>query len=374
MPSSLSALDLLLEPVSPERLAEASMIAIVGDDSFLAGEMVGRLRESLCPDEADRSWAWREFAGDAIDDPRDVFDEAATVAMFATATRTAVVRSADGFVTKARAALEQLASSRGSRGLLVLEVKSLPGNTRLAKAIATNGLVIEAAVPPRTNLTAWLRRWAKAAHGCTVPVATAERLVERLGNDLGQIMQAVQRLHAASGSTIPPEAVDDLAGGPQERSAWQMAEAASSGQAAAAVAMLTDLLEAGENPIGLTAQTAAVFKRLSTAARLLSLPRDGGRPASLEDALRQAGVAAWPKALDAAREALVRLGPERARALPFWLLATDRALKGDASRGLRSRLALERLICKMRVDDTSRRPPAEAARPQRSSRRPASRR
>ena len=123
MPSSLSALDLLLEPVSPERLAEASMIAIVGDDSFLACEMVGRLRESLCPDEADRSWAWREFAGDAIDDPRDVFDEAATVAMFATATRTAVVRSADGFVTKARAALEQLASSRGSRGLLVLEVK-----------------------------------------------------------------------------------------------------------------------------------------------------------------------------------------------------------------------------------------------------------
>ena len=92
MHSSLSALDLLLEPVSPERLAEASMIAIVGDDSFLAGEMVGRLRESLCPDEADRSWAWREFAGDAIDDPRDVFDEAATVAMFATATRTAVVR------------------------------------------------------------------------------------------------------------------------------------------------------------------------------------------------------------------------------------------------------------------------------------------
>ena len=85
-------------------------------------------------------------------------------------------------------------------------------------------------------------------------------------------------------------------------------------------------------------------------------------------------MAAWPKALDAAREALVRLGPERARALPFWLLATDRALKGDASRGLRSRLALERLICKMRVDDTSRRPPAEAARPQRSSWRPASRR
>jgi DNA polymerase-3 subunit delta len=359
MPSALSALDLLLDSLPAETLAEASMIAIVGDDLFLSGEVVACLRETLCPDEADRSWAWREFAGETIEDPRDVFDEAATVAMFATATRTAVVRSADAFVTKARATLEHLAASRGARGLLVLEVKSLPGNTRLAKAIAKHGCVIEASVPPRTNVTAWLRRWAKAKHECTLPVATAERLVERLGNDLGQLTQAVRRLAAAGGTSIPPEAVDDFAGGPREQSAWQMAEAASSGKAAEALAMLADLLESGENPIGLTAQTAAVFKRLSTAARLLALPRHEGRPTSLEDALREAGVAAWPKALDAARESLVRLGPERARSLPFWLLATDRALKGDASRGLRSRLALERLICKMRGEITQRRP-AEA--------------
>jgi len=373
MPSAISALDLLLEPLPSEKLAEASMIAIVGDDPFLSGEMVGGLRSSLCPDEADRSWAWREFAGEAIDDPRDVFDEAATVAMFATATRTAVVRGADPFVTKARATLEQLAASRGSRGLVVLEVKSLPGNTRLAKAIASHGIVIEARVPPRMNLAAWLRKWAKAVHRCTLPAATAERLLERLGSDLGQLAQAVQRLAAAGGSTIPPEAVDDLAGGPRERSAWQMAEAASVGKAAEALAMLADLLESGENPIGLTAQTASVFKRLSTAARLLSLPRDEGRPASLEDALRAAGVAAWPKAIDAAREALVRLGPERARALPFWLLATDRALKGDASRGLRSRLALERLICKMKADNTTARPAATDRRTPRTPRRPAHR-
>ena len=373
MPSAHSALDLLLEPLSAEALADASMIAIVGDDPFLSGEMVGTLRATLCPDEADRSWAWREFAGEAVDDPRDVFDEAATVAMFATATRTAVVRGADPFVTKARAALEQLAASRGSRGLVVLEVKSLPGNTRLAKAIAKHGAVIEASVPPRTNLTAWLRRWAKAAHACNLPAATAERLVERLGNDLGQITQAIRRLAASGDATIPPEAVDDVAGGPRERSAWQMAEAASAGKAAAAVAILADLLESGENPIGLTAQTAAVFKRLSTAARLLALPRNAGRPASLEDALRQAGVAAWPKALEAAREALVRLGPERARALPFWLLATDRSLKSDASRGLRSRLALERLICKMDGVHTTPRTAGAGGRTQRKPRRPANR-
>lgn len=369
MSSALSALDVLIDAPSAERLQQASMVAVVGDDTFLAGETLGVLRNVLCPDEDDRSWAWREFAGDAIDDPRDVFDEAATMPMFASATRSAVVRTADLFVTKARGMLEQLADSRGGRGLVILELKSLPGNTRLAKVLAKQGLIIEALVPAKTDLSSWLRRWAKARHGCTLPAATAERLIERLAGNLGQIAQAVSRLAASSGTTIPPEAVDDVAGSPRERSAWQMAEAAAAGRAAEAVATLADLIEAGENPIGLAAQTASVFKRLSTAARLLSLPRDAGRPARLEDALRQAGVAAWPKALEAAREALVQLGPTRARALPAWLMAVDRSLKGDASRGLRARLALERLICKMRATQPSAGTAAASRSPRDDSRR-----
>jgi hypothetical protein len=58
-------------------------------------------------------------------------------------------------------------------------------------------------------------------------------------------------------------------------------------------------------------------------------------------------VAAWPKALGQAKESLAQLGPRRARRLPVWLLELDLALKGEASRGLRARLALERLFCKM---------------------------
>ncbi|HBB72978.1 MAG TPA: hypothetical protein DC048_00860, partial [Planctomycetaceae bacterium] len=84
-----------------------------------------------------------------------------------------------------------------------------------------------------------------------------------------------------------------------------------------------------------------------TAARLMALPPAAGRPASVDQALREAGVAAWPKALAQARAALSQLGPRRARELPLWLLDLDLSLKGEASRGLRSRLALERLFCKM---------------------------
>jgi hypothetical protein len=50
----------------------------------------------------------------------------------------------------------------------------------------------------------------------------------------------------------------------------------------------------------------------------------------------------------------MQLGARRARQLPVWLLQLDRSLKSDASRGLRARLALERLFCKMAVQTGDR--------------------
>ena len=355
MADAASALDILLRPDdwSP---GTPSLVALVGDEPFVTGQMLSLLRDRLCPDEADRSWAWREFAGESAPDPRDVFDEAATVPLFAGATRAAVVRAADAFVTTAREPLEGLAGTprpAGSgRGLVILELKSLPANTRLAKAVAKHGLWIDTAVPPRANLPAWLRQWAQSRHGIQLAAPTAQRLLERLGNDLGQVDQAVARIAAATDPAarkqpIQPEAIDDVAGSPLERTAWGMIDAAAGGDAREAIDHLAALLAAGENPIGIGAQIAAVLRRLSAAARLLALPATGGRPTGIEPALREAGVAAWPKALAQARESLVQLGPRRARELPAALLALDLSLKGDASRGLRARLALERLFCMM---------------------------
>jgi len=364
-----SALEILAAPEG-WNLGEPSLVVLHGDEPFLVLHLLELMRARLCPEEADRSWAWREFDGAAELDPRDVFDEAATIPLFATATRAAVVRNADTFVTAARERLETIAGSpRGRRGLVVLEVRSLPSTTRLAKAVAKQGLAIDTSIPPRANLGGWIRTWAASRHGITLAAATAERLLERLGGSLGQIDQALARLAAATDpqarqQAIPPEAVDDFAGSPQERTAWGMVDAAAGGDTKRALRELADLLDSGENPIGIAAQMASVLRRLSTAARLLALPAGAGRPAGVEQALREAGVAAWPKALAQAKESLQQLGPRRARRLPVWLLDLDLALKGEASRGLRARLALERLFCKMaRGGEAAGRGPAASSRP-----------
>ena len=351
--AAVRALDLLDQsgglPAAPPPL-----VVLHGDDGFLAWHVLALLRERLCPDEADRDWAWREFDGAGEIDPRDVFDEAATVPMFATATRAAVVRNADAFVTANREALEKLAAAppRAGRGVVILEVKTFPATTRLAKAAAAHGLVIETSIPAKADIATWLRSWSQSRHGIQLAAPTAQRLLERLGADLGQADQALARLAAATPpearkKPLPPEAIDAVAGSPQERTAWEMIDAAGAGDARAAIVQLDALLAAGENPIGIAAQIASVLRRLSTAARLLRDTRLPAGPAGIEPALREAGVAAWPKAIAQAKESLQQLGARRVRRLPVWLLDLDRALKGEASRGLRARLALERLFCKM---------------------------
>ncbi|MBM4021466.1 MAG: hypothetical protein FJ284_04340 [Planctomycetes bacterium] len=352
MAGGTHALDVLLTPESLA-LDSPSIVVLAGGEPFLIHRTLRLLRDRLVPDEEDRSWAWREFAGDDPLDARDVFDEAATVPLFASATRAAVVRQADAFVTATRDLLEQIAStSRGRRGLVILEVKSFPASTRLAKAAAKHGLVIDTSIPPRQDLADWLRKWATVGHGVRLAPATGQQLLDRVGGTLGLADQALARLAAAipasdRGQPIPPEAVDEFACTPGERSTWGMIDAAATGDAASALAELAAILESGESPIAIAAQTSAVLRKLSTAARLLGLPAAAGRPPSVEKALAEAGVAAWPKAVAQAREALGQLGAPRARRLPIWLRDLDLALKGEASRGLRARLAIERLFCRL---------------------------
>ena len=78
--------------------------------------------------------------------------------------RLVVVDAADPFVTKHRAALEKYLAAPASTGVLVLDVKSWPANTRLAKLIDGNGTLVCKA-PPAARLPEWCARWCEAEHG-----------------------------------------------------------------------------------------------------------------------------------------------------------------------------------------------------------------
>jgi len=375
MPSTtVNAFELLVDPKrSISSLDTASLVVVTSAEPFIARETLRFLRDTLCPEEDDRVWACREFEGESLDDPRDVFDEAATAPMFGGATRSAVVRNADSFITRCRERLEQLADSPRSdgrsrtRGVVILEVRSLPSNTRLAKAVVRHGLLIDTALASRFDLPRWIVTWCKMRYGVSLERTAAELLLDRLSGDIGQVDQAIASLTASGKGPITADMIatgDGLGGG--SGNAWEMVETAAEGGAAAAIEQLSVLLDAGESPVGLLAQAATVLRRLGTAAWLLRQAFADGRPASVPLALKEAGVPAWPKAVDRATAALRNLGPERARRLAGLLLETDRSLKAEASRGLRAQLAIERLFC-MLARRGQAVPPAAPARPTRGS-------
>ena len=253
------------------------MVVLVGDDPFVNRLILSRLRKCIHPDEDDTSWACREFSGDDQPAPRDILDEVATIPMFGDAARIAIVRRADSFVSAHREILESVASKNSGRGgFLVLEVRSFPSNTRLAKAVHQHGLAIITSTPPRFDLVKWLRQWARHAHSIDLPVATADTILERLGDELGQIDQALTTFAAAlpqeGKRTLPPEMVDSLDGMGNQRTVWEMVDAAAAGRTSEAISLLDKLIQSGESPIGLIAQAATVLRRYSTAARLLGGP------------------------------------------------------------------------------------------------------
>ncbi len=376
--SALAALDYLARA---EKHLPKPVCVVFGDEPFLKSEVIALLRAAtLGGDEAD--FSSRTFDGDEVE-ARSVFDELATVALFGGGRRFVLVADADDFVSRNRPALEDYAAHPAAGGVLVLDVKSWPSNTRLFKQLADSGLQIDCKAPDERALLEWLRVRAERQYRATFARGAAERLMEIVGPQMGRLDQEIAKLSliaAAPGGTgkhslpvptggghwqtslasgtpqqgqddgaanITAELVDDAVGGWRAKTGWDLIEAAAKGDAQEAMVQLDRLILAGEHPVALLGQISSPLRRLAAAARIVTQDQAAGKRINLRQALEQAGVKAWPKAMDAAVAQMQQLGARRAGQLYRWLLEADLALKGSSSSGDRARLVIEQLIVRM---------------------------
>ena len=113
-----------------------------------------------------------------------------------------IVEAADTFVTENRPALEAYAAKPSSVGVLVLDVKTFPDNTKLAKALP-DAAKIACKTPPAYKvyeLKPWLVEWAKAAHKKKLAPDAAELMLERVGGSMGSLDQELGKLAVAVGA------------------------------------------------------------------------------------------------------------------------------------------------------------------------------
>ncbi len=351
-PGAIASLDYLARPAAHPA---PPVCVVFGDEPFLKSEVINALRVATLSDD-DGEFSWRAFIGDEAD-PRSVFDELATVALFGGGKRIVLVSEADDFVSAHRSPLENYAAKPCDTGVLVLDVKSWPSNTRLYKQLAESGLQIDCKAPSEGALVEWLRERVERQYHATFARGAAERLVEIVGPQMGRLDQETAKLSllaarepAASGgakASITVDLINDAVGGWRAKTAWDMIDAAAAGDAREALIQLDRLILAGESPVALMGQIAWRFRQLAAAAQIAVQAQRAGQRVNLRHALEQVGVKTWQGAMEKAEANLRQLGARRAARLDRWLMEADLALKGSSSSGDRARLVLEQLFVRM---------------------------
>lgn len=354
MAKAAAALPALGYLAHPDKHPARPVCAVSGDEPFLKLQVLAELRREVLSGD-DGEFSYRGFIGDEIEDIREVFDELGTVALFGGGQRLVVINDADPFVTKNRQTLEDYVASPKPTGVLVLEVKTWPTNTKLYKAVAEKGLSIDCKSPSPGEISKWMHARAAKEHRAKLQPAAAERLLEIVGPAMGRLDQEIAKLALlsdrqsgnADAATITKDLVDANVGGWQVREIWDMVGAAAAGDAKSALVMLDRLVAAGEEPIALLAMLASKLRPLAAATRVYEDAERAGRRITPRQAVAESAAKVWPAMLDEAERNMKQLGRQRTGQIYRWLLEADLALKGGKSKGHGSRMVLEELIVRL---------------------------
>lgn len=204
--------------------------------------------------------------------------------------------------------------------LVVVVDEQLEPSHPLVKAAASGGTV-RAFVPPKgAQLESWLTRRAQTL-GVRLDPDAAQLLVAALGTDLRAMAGELEKLaiYVGAGSRITPADVRLLTESTHQSRVFDLTDALARRDRPRALALLHELLEAGESPLGIVAITASQTRAL---IQVKALTEQGMRPPQIA---QTAGLAPFvvEKSLPLARQfTLAQL--ERAHRQ---LLEIDAALK-----------------------------------------------
>jgi DNA polymerase-3 subunit delta len=334
----VDALTFLAKP--PKR---QPVYALIGDEDFLKR----RVREEIVAaalGDTDPAFAVAAYAGDKLDFST-VRNDLETLP-FLSPCRIVMIDGADhkpapnaeSFLTKQRAALEAYVAKPSPTNILILDVKSFPETTKLAKALP-DAAKVSCKAPYANKLPAWAAEWAKTGHGKKLATDAAEVLVELVGPSMGMLDQELEKLAVAVGKApaITAEDVVKLVGRSRSADVFRIMDAVGEGKPAAAIAILEDLFAEGEDPMAILGPLTWQLRQLAAIGRSL------GEGQALGPAMDAAKV---PRFRREGYEKQVRwLGRRRLDRLTEWLVEINLGLKGGNA--LPERVQVERLIVKL---------------------------
>lgn len=321
-----------------KKSARQPVYALVGDEDFLKRRCRDAVIALVVGKDGDADFAVSTYTGDKLDfsTVRNDLDTPS----FLSPVRVVVVDQADPFVTEHREALERYVASPSKVGVLVLDVKTFPETTKLAKALP-DAAKLACKAPYPEKLADWCVKWAKAGHGKKLARDAAEALVELVGGAMGLLDMELAKLANAAGANaeITTDDVTRLVGLSREANVFQILDAVGEGNPAKAFDLLARKFDEGNDALAILGALSSQLRKLAGVGRLVAHGQ------SLGPAMDAAGVAKWPQARQSAERQLKHLGRVRVAQLPDWLVEINLGLKGGNP--LPPRTQLEMLLAKL---------------------------
>jgi DNA polymerase III subunit delta len=314
-----------------------SIYAVTGDEDFLRRQVRDAIID-LVLDDAERDMALSVFAGEKLEFPT-VRSELDTLPFIGSA-RVVVVENADPFITNCRESLERYAANPSKVGVLLLEAKTFPETTKLAKALP-DAAKIACKSPKADRLLPWCVTWTKTRFGKRLELSAAELLLELVGPQMGLLAQEMEKLSVATGdkASISPESVNELIGRSRAANVFHILNAIGDGRPDRALKLLAEVFEEGDDPLAVMGAFTGQFRKLAAVGRLTA------EGVSLGAALDAAGIPKWPDARISAEKQVKHLGRRRLDKLLDWLIEINLGLKGGNP--LPGRLQVERFVARL---------------------------
>jgi DNA polymerase III subunit delta len=272
---------------APSKSGILPVYVVHGPEAFLKRQALTGILDRLLAG-SDRSLALSEYDGSGNPQLASVLDDLRTLP-FLSQRRVVLVRDADSFITNNREALEDYLDHPSSTGVLVMEARSFPGTTRLAKRASAIGECIKCEPVAARNVPSWLIGRARDAYGLKMDTAAATLLLECVGEDLGILDSELQKLGLYAGQRKEVRAADVQAcvGHTREEQVWGILSAISAGDEARAISLWEQVWETDR-----AAQGRAIGGIAYKVRQLLSAKRaeEAGAPSA-----ELAKTRSWPK-------------------------------------------------------------------------------
>jgi DNA polymerase-3 subunit delta len=255
------------DPLGELRQKEPQALYFIhGKERFLVDRAVEILRAKVL-DPRTRDFNYDAFQGKEATASK-IVQAARTLPMMAKR-RLVLVRDADEMKADELSALIPYVSKPSAETCLVLVGEKADARLKFFGAFKKHGVMIKLEPLYENKLPGFVRDEARV-RGVKFEAGAAELLCDEVGNELGQLSDAVERLAVFVGDrkSISVDDIEQVVATTRQRSVFELCKAVGSGDRSTALAYLSSLMGARESGVRIVAMLARHIRQLWLAQSL----------------------------------------------------------------------------------------------------------